>query len=962
MRLFATVALLASLGSGKENSGVVQSDCGGGVNVLRVAAWPGGGVEVVLGLGWEMTSINHTSMPTVVVDGKPATLSPAVTQAGITGFLLVPSADANLRIALQASVERLPETEQVGLWMLNGAEIELVADLTSSKQHIISRLQQLSVVVNAAAARSKYGEGATLAVAKVVHALQKADPAGDAFSRNLVIVAEHTFAIGNAAPGGFVDASPTSVSSILWLSAHDGTLFNAASNTIGWGDAQDVRAVISAGSSLADVIALRRAKVVRAGVCLPARRTTGGKLLLQATSAHLLASAICHMAEPSAHAVEDVSWTCNAESIALGVYPWADNVTIVLDTNAEEAVFNRNAAFLDGNDEQAADAKSAMNATVALGNNQPMKASLHFHGFSSFRTCARKSMTVHLHGERELAIQPRSTGDTFVLISMCEDNRYVKTELVESLFTAIGTFSFPKHYVAVTVRHANSTRQELGLFLLMADSSLVFKQSTTHLAAVVRRRNDPDRATDPAKGAPDVKVFGSADDSAAVLAAYDDLARAGAHCDASGSSCYDVLFDLMDFDQFLRVSAGNTFVGNADTTDELFFFTSRELDRRFYWRLSAWDTDDAFEYLPSEPGNGCHHEGRDAQFDPHGMLFCSEGALDKVLIRSPDVYGRWADELEFIARSPFGLSKELIHDTALRQLATVYGLVRDDNNVADGLLELRAQNPNITDAASARTDISDALFYYLGWIETRRAGLLRQLRLYRSRMNRPPAPVPFVNGVGDYTPGVLLLSPATPPPVIPVVAPLRLLNEAPPGAPLLNACDALQSGRLQVSLATRLFSYTSALPQEILLVPHIMLAPDAGGTGVLLAGLNMSWSFDRVPLNRDSDGEPVAVAAPPDDFVVACLSGGAVPDRPGAVPAHDMCSQYSLNVTIAEDRVAVKLNSGSLCAGCVLDLGVDAGIASVWHSRWLPLPNASLVAPMSVSASCGGKDVTSRGM
>ena len=954
--LLSAVARVVS-GGGRD----VLSDCGGGVHVLRAAAWPGAGVELVLGLTGETG--NHTlpmQVPSLTVNGRPTHVTLAPQLQGITGFLLVQSGNVTaLRVALQAAVERLPLTESVVVWTTLpafDARPELVADVTTSKQHLISRLMQLQPPkVKAAASPSSHVDGAPQSLVKALHALQQVDPHGDTVSRNLVVVAERPFATGLEAPSGAVDASPVAISSLLWLTAHDDPASTRNSGA-SWRDDTRADAVLRAGEAVAELITAGRSSVFRAGVCLP-DGTPDAPLLLRLASTQPQAGATCRVSAPSRRDATE-SWACDAESIALGDYPFPDSITVVLSSDDQEAVFDSNAAFVNGTDAQAAVAKGEMNATLLLGSGVARAATLHFHGFSSFRTCARKSMAVHLHGEHSVRLQPYSVGDRFLLISMCEDDRYIKTQLVETLYSAIGVYRFPQRYVSVAVRHANSSVQQMGLYLMVEDSEVAFSKEATQLAAVVRRRQDPDRDTDPAKGTPDVKVFDKDLKDADVLADYDDLAATGAQCSPDGSACYAALAQKMDIDQFLRWSAANTLVGNADITDELFFYTSRELGGQLYWRVNAWDTDDAFEFDPSEPGNGCHHDGKDAQWDPHGMLFCSEGSLDKVLMRAPDMYARWADELQFLAAGGAGLSRQLVQDTALRQLASIYGLVRDDNAVVAGLLELREQNPNITDAATARADISNALGYYLDWTEVRRAQLLHQLRVYRTRVHRALASVPIINARGDYIPGALL-SPVPPPPPTPVAPPLRALNEAAPGAPLVSACDALQTGRLQVSLATRMFNYTSPLPQEVVLVPRIVVAPDAArGTGVALAGLTLGWTFDRVPLDQDSDGEPVAVPVAPSDFVTACYSGGAVPESAHAQAAHDMCAQYGVSVTVAADRIAAAMSRGTLCAGCVLDLGVDAALASVWHRNWLPLPNASLVQALPVTAVCGGQTIT----
>ena len=100
-------------------------------------------------------------------------------------------------------------------------------------------------------------------------------------------------------------------------------------------------------------------------------------------------------------------------------------------------------------------------------------------------------------------------------------------------------------------------------------------------------------------------------------------------------------------------------IGLGDYIDEVFFYTSDELSGAWYWSINAWDTDDSFEFdAANANGQGCHHSGLDAQFDPHGLLFCSEATFDKVLVRSPDMYGRYADHLEFLLRQ--GLSAPLV--------------------------------------------------------------------------------------------------------------------------------------------------------------------------------------------------------------------------------------------------------------------------------------------------------------
>jgi hypothetical protein len=287
------------------------------------------------------------------------------------------------------------------------------------------------------------------------------------------------------------------------------------------------------------------------------------------------------------------------------------------------------------------------------------------------------------------------------------------------------------------IQRANGTLESFGLYLLITEPEAVFEDEVVSLAAIVRRRDDPVRVTDPMKGTPSVRAYPSNPDSSAVaLQHYDLLASTGSSCDPAGSACYAQLSQVGDIDMFMRYVALFTWLGNGDYIDELYWTTSSTAPNgSFYWTLNSWDTDDSFEFetlAPFTPGRGCHHGGINAQYDPHDMLFCSEGALDKVLSRSPYMYGLWADHLEcarkatrllcactdamrrvhshlrFLLRS--GLPAPVLSSIALAQTAEVFGLLDGPTNA--GLVENLARN--ITTAAAARADVANSLIYYNG--------------------------------------------------------------------------------------------------------------------------------------------------------------------------------------------------------------------------------------------------------
>ena len=201
----------------------------------------------------------------------------------------------------------------------------------------------------------------------------------------------------------------------------------------------------------------------------------------------------------------------------------------------------------------------------------------------------------------------------------------------------------------------------------------------------------------------------------AALRRYDRLARVAGTCATSrraaaaadgGLLCYEALDERLDLEQYFRWTALMTLVGSGDHVDETWFYASNEnaatsffdaaaaaasrsvaetdrsranatrfgesafdvsdssgaddggsdarFARTFRYRVHAWDPDDAFQ--------PCHHSGANALRDPHGLLVCAEGDLDKVFARDPRTYAAYVDALEWTLRQV--LTLEVIEHAA----------------------------------------------------------------------------------------------------------------------------------------------------------------------------------------------------------------------------------------------------------------------------------------------------------
>lgn len=242
---------------------------------------------------------------------------------------------------------------------------------------------------------------------------------------------------------------------------------------------------------------------------------------------------------------------------------------------------------------------------------------------------------------------------------------------------------------------------------------------------------------------------------------------------------------------------------------------------------------------------------------------------------------------------------------------------------------------------------ADAAVQYM---ETRRATLLRSLRIYRARNRRPAAPVPIVAGLGDVWPGSIL-SPAPPPPPQPSPAPLRRLNEAPAGMPLFSACAALELQWLNATVGAKWHNYTApGAFQELLIVPAITFQSPTPGLGVSLRGLRLALALNRTTIAVKRGSLPEL--SPASDFDYACYSGGGVPPQRGQPAPHDMCTQYNITVAVLDDRVEVLFGNGTLAPSSAVDLGVDGALIGLWHSSWQSFVGASAASPLAAKASC----------
>ena len=373
---------------------------------------------------WALSSTNARPRPDLLVDFRELRLGGERHAAG----KLKAARDAFLEMYAEGEVEVSPDPESEG---------EVGAEDEAWSRSALEVLRESSRVLD-------HAEGPV--------------------ARDLIVVAPRTFAIGSSAGGG----------STRWKKSRG--LFGGGRWAQSWLTVDSVARDSSvAATALTARIAGRRRRIYRAGLCgvdaasrsiaalEVAGQTTGLSpiggggvksstpapwscpdrragdavaLFFDTIEASNSSSNWCpvRVPLPSGAPTSHLSrTTCDSNRSATDAYPYpaGDAVTLRLDA-AQRADFDDKRSFLRGTWEEMLEAKKKMTAAVELGSGDGVgiAAEIKFRGVSSFRDCVRKSLRVNLQGKTWRRLSPGLASDKFLLVSMCYDDRYVKTARV----------------------------------------------------------------------------------------------------------------------------------------------------------------------------------------------------------------------------------------------------------------------------------------------------------------------------------------------------------------------------------------------------------------------------------------------------------------------------------------------------------------------------------------------------
>jgi len=654
------------------------------LHVSRAQAWPGGGVQLALTLrdsaGLPLTASAEAASALTIYDSAEAALEPQVralpTGPGITALVIVPQTDAaafdEVKLAASTLAGALPPAERIVVWLAT-AGIQLLAETTADRQHVLDRIAQLEAA-----------EPSPLSDAQLAPLLAKVSQLDKRFGapqRNLVLIGTQ-----EGSEPSVMAARARQPITLLGLHRASTAGLDAAANVSTWG--ADVEPADAANLLAAHISQLRQSSLL-VGLCHVDSDNLEVQLYRDGDSEG------CQVQVPQLP--DTAPADCSITAIAADEYPLGH--TVELQFTPEERQLH------DANNRSKSETDFALH--VALGDGPALAASAHFRGQTSL-DCARKNYSINLAGKRPHRLFPQAGDDEFHLISMCKETHYFKQVLANHILADLGVFPLEERYVELRI-----DGESRGPYLLLRKPIELMRAASVALETVIRRRFDPDTQ-------PDVRVPTEPEAQAAARSAYDALSEPADP--TSSESLYGRLKRQMDIDGYLRWLAFNTYFHNGDYVDEVFFYASRELSTdqpQLYFRTIAWDEDDLFK--------NCHHSGSNAHVDPAGLLYCAEGWLDRNVIADAELYAHFVDALATLLEV---WPVERVGSELARVREELFEIL-DDDSVCAAATELRAVAPDAASCQVAQSTITSATEAFLQQLQAEAARLHSKIDAYR---------------------------------------------------------------------------------------------------------------------------------------------------------------------------------------------------------------------------------------
>ena len=672
-RALAIAVSLLACGSPPEDPAGDAAPASGDIALVRIARWPGAGVELTLRVtpaGWPADSGAPADLSNAIrlePDGggelafaaRPTALAP-----GYTALLVQPAATAAARemqrAALEALIASRPGAERIALFRW-GAAVDQVASFTGDRA-------LLSAALPAALAPLGAGEAPLPAEEALPAAARDAAEVGGAGGR----VMRAVIVSGGAIPEAVREAT------VLPLVALE--------------PGGDPAARAAAAGMAIDRLAAGAHYAI--GVC-PGPDAPPARLAVDDAPGAIT------VAWPAPWP-ESASAPCDPAAMTGGDQPVPERIELVF-TDEQREVYDQRVGSLS---------KEEFALSVRLAPDQaPVPASAHLRGQTTLG-CQRKSYTVTLDGSGRHLFRD-TYDDEMYLLAMCADERYIQLHTAMQIMAGLALFP-PRHrYVELAID--GETR---GVYLLVEKADDALARAHSRTSAVLRRRFD--------RGDDYVEVEKATGDPAAAAAAWDELMERAA--ELSGEELEAELAARFDLRGLLTFMALMTAFENGDYVDEVWLTGSdaRGVDGAVQprWHLAGWDTDDLFA--------ACHFGGQYAFDDPNGLSYCAEGALERMVLSDPFMYDRYVGVLEQLLTELTPERLQEVLDATGAALLPYF----ERPEICAASTELLEDHPGASEPDQAQAYIRDGLAELREAYAARRALLMDRIDSFRAESGR----------------------------------------------------------------------------------------------------------------------------------------------------------------------------------------------------------------------------------
>ena len=260
------------------------------------------------------------------------------------------------------------------------------------------------------------------------------------------------------------------------------------------------------------------------------------------------------------------------------------------------------------------------------GHHRRMPAEIHIRGQGSRFLCDRKNFTVDFSRDFEHSLIQGSDSREFFLLSMCQDRRYLRTNATFQIWKQLGFFPLEFRYIEL-----KQNGESRGLYVLLEKPVVGLLRQNPESKSVLRR-----------------KFYTNIDyprvvytDTTANIA-MGDYVQAFRNLDyLSVEEQVSALEKALDLDQFLTHLAVASILRNGDYVDELWFYQvpgsqQGEPDKQQY-KIMKWDPEDVLKK--------CHRGEKTVWEDPHGIAYCVESGLEKLVLNNPALYPRFIQKI-----------------------------------------------------------------------------------------------------------------------------------------------------------------------------------------------------------------------------------------------------------------------------------------------------------------------------